>query len=190
VRVGQVIAKLQALRDLEAPATNALDVEPVVIRIDLGPDQDFHVTDIYVDEPSDYEERDSFVVIEGGPVILPGEDIDAGAGDDDPRLPCSHRTANIVAVLNGRGPQAEASGHQTWWPLREEQTPLGDLTAHIAVAYLGVCVLCSAPVVQVQTWPAARTSPDNEASPGWASPWVPLTATNSPSGSAAEVKGG
>ncbi len=38
--------------------------------------------------------------------------------------------------------------------------------------------------------PAARTSPDSEAAPGWASPWVPLTATNSPIGSAAEVKGG
>jgi hypothetical protein len=183
VRVGQVIAKLQALRDVEAPATNAVDTDPVVIRIDLGPDQDFHVTDIYVDEPADYEERDSFVVIEGGPVILPGDDLDAGAGDDDPELPCTHRAANIIAVLGPSGPHPDnPAAQQTWWPTDADHyrtvAPLGILTARTAVTYLGLCSWCSAPVVRVQTWPAARTSPGGapEAGAGWSTPWTPLHA--------------
>lgn len=63
--LGRLVAALQGLTTIELPETNATEYDDVVIRIDLGPDQDFAVSRIYVEDRSDYG-QDSIVVIEAG----------------------------------------------------------------------------------------------------------------------------
>lgn len=64
--LGRLVTALQGLTTIELPETNAIEYDDVVIRIDLGPDQDFTVSGVYVEDRSAYS-QDDIVVIEAGP---------------------------------------------------------------------------------------------------------------------------
>lgn len=60
----ELIEKLQALKEREEPEPNALGCDPVAIRVDLGPDQEFEIEGVSVDCNAFAD--DWFVVIEAG----------------------------------------------------------------------------------------------------------------------------
>jgi hypothetical protein len=63
--LGSLLAALRGLTEIQCPGFNATPCDEVVVRIDLGPDQDFEVRSVYVEDRSGYDE-DSIVVIEAG----------------------------------------------------------------------------------------------------------------------------
>src|SRR5579875_79937 len=63
--LGTLLAALNRLTDIEWPDLNATADEEVVIRIDLGPDQDFEVRSVSVEDRAGCDE-DPIVVIEAG----------------------------------------------------------------------------------------------------------------------------
>lgn len=64
--LGSLLTVLAGLPDIEWPDLNATEYDEVLIRIDLGRDQDFEVQSVYVEDRSAYDE-DPIVVIAAGP---------------------------------------------------------------------------------------------------------------------------
>lgn len=67
-------ALIRALQGLYEQEDNALPEFPIVIRLDLGPEQEFRIVGVSLEDPSVYDPgRDPYAVIEAGSILF-GDD--------------------------------------------------------------------------------------------------------------------
>ena len=78
-------ALIQALQGLYEEEENALPEFPIVIRIDLGPEQELRVASVFLEDPGVYDTgRDPYVVIEAGNILLGDDPWTDPDGDEQP----------------------------------------------------------------------------------------------------------
>lgn len=76
---------IQALQDLCTQEDNALPEFPVVVRVDLGPEQEFRIVGVSLEEPDEFGiHRDPYVVIEGGCALLGDDPWSAVDAEEQP----------------------------------------------------------------------------------------------------------